>query len=57
MSELTPNWLKVSLENRFPSNSIQRKCKCGKVFNAKPADVRRGWAKSCSKSCAKARGE
>ena len=28
-------------------------CKCGKVFTARVADVRRGWAKSCSKSCAK----
>lgn len=28
------------------------KCKhCGKDFNAKPADVKRGWGKFCSKSC------
>lgn len=25
---------------------------CNKEFDAKPADVRRGWAKTCSKSCA-----
>ena len=27
-------------------------CECGKVFEARPADIKRGWAKSCSKSCA-----
>jgi len=32
----------------------ERKCKnksCGKAFNARTADVARGWAKFCSKSC------
>lgn len=29
------------------------KCKvCGKEFNARQADLDRGWAKCCSKSCA-----
>ena len=27
-------------------------CECGVVFEARPADIKRGWAKSCSKSCA-----
>ena len=27
-------------------------CKCGKEYKAKEADLKRGWAKSCSKSCA-----
>ena len=31
---------------------IERTCKCGQKFMAKEADVKRGWAKSCSKSCA-----
>ena len=33
---------------------VQRKCenkKCGKVFPARSADVKRGWARFCSKSC------
>lgn len=31
---------------------VERTCACGQKFMAKEADVRRGWAKSCSKSCA-----
>ena len=27
-------------------------CHCGKTFNAMKSDLKRGWAKSCSKSCA-----
>lgn len=34
------------------SSIIKVKCHCGKVFNARKADIDRGWAKSCSKSCA-----
>lgn len=31
---------------------VKRSCEeCGKAFNAKPADIRRGWAKFCSKRC------
>lgn len=31
---------------------VTRKCKnCGDPFMAREADVRRGWAKFCSKSC------
>lgn len=27
------------------------KCTCGKLFEARTADVKRGWGKFCSKSC------
>lgn len=31
---------------------VQRKCEnCGALFTARSADVKRGWAKFCSKSC------
>lgn len=31
---------------------IDRKCKCcGLVFSARVADVKRGWAQYCTKSC------
>lgn len=33
---------------------VERKChnkKCGKTFMARSADVKRGWARFCSKSC------
>lgn len=31
---------------------IERTCRCGNKFMARTADVKRGWGKSCSKSCA-----
>jgi hypothetical protein len=31
---------------------IKMTCKCGTVYEAREADVKRGWGKSCSKSCA-----
>ena len=38
--------------NAPKSQLIERSCKwCGKLFMAKRADVKRGWAKCCSKSC------
>ena len=38
--------------------TVERKCeRCGKAFQAKVADVKRGWAKCCSKSCAAAKRE
>ncbi len=37
--------------------TVQRTCACGTVFTAREADVKRGWAKSCSKSCAAKRRE
>jgi len=30
----------------------ERTCACGKRYMAREADLKRGWAKSCSKSCA-----
>jgi len=27
-------------------------CRCGKKFMARTTDIKRGWGKSCSKSCA-----
>lgn len=34
------------------SGVVMRKCKrCGIVFPAKKADVKRGWGKFCNKSC------
>jgi hypothetical protein len=33
-------------------SAIIRKCQCcGKEFSARSADVKRGWAKFCSKTC------
>lgn len=32
------------------------KCKCGKDYLARTADIKRGWGRSCSKSCAKLKG-
>ena len=31
---------------------IEKRCSCGKKYMAREADIKRGWAKSCSKSCA-----
>lgn len=31
---------------------IQQTCRCGKVYSARAADIKRGWGKSCSKECA-----
>ncbi len=33
------------------------KCHCGEVYLARNADLARGWALSCSKSCAAVRRE
>jgi hypothetical protein len=33
-------------------SSIQQTCKCGTVYFAREADLKRGWGKSCSKRCA-----
>ena len=32
--------------------TVEVACKCGTMFTARMADRKRGWAKSCSKSCA-----
>ena len=34
------------------SSMIRMKCKCGMVYEARKADIDRGWGRSCSKSCA-----
>ncbi len=34
------------------AGTVQVKCACGTMFTARVADRKRGWAKSCSKSCA-----
>lgn len=31
---------------------VEQICHCGKKFQARAADVKRGWGKCCSKSCA-----
>ena len=33
-------------------NMIKMTCRCGKTYEAREADVKRGWGKSCSKRCA-----
>lgn len=33
-------------------NTVDVVCRCGKTFTARVADRDRGWARSCSKSCA-----
>jgi hypothetical protein len=54
LKNTTPNFLKVSLNNRFPSQGKTQtmKCHCGGLYEARKADLARGWALSCSKSCA-----
>lgn len=32
---------------------VARKCHCGKAFQARAADVARGWGNYCSRACAK----
>ena len=35
------------------NSKVEAKCKCcGSLFIARSADIKRGWAKACSKSCA-----
>lgn len=41
----------------FTSSKVQMRCHCGKEYTAKVADLRRGWATSCSKRCAAIRRE
>lgn len=42
-----------SIKNyNFESSSQKMKCHCGEVYVARVADLKRGWALSCSKSCA-----
>ena len=42
----------MSAEKQTGSRFVDRFCaRCGKKFVAKKADVKRGWAKCCSKTC------
>jgi hypothetical protein len=57
LKNTTPNFLKVSIENRFPlrGKTQTMKCHCSNLYEARKADLSRGWALSCSKSCAATR--
>ena len=50
----TLNIVKQGIENRFPPRGETQtmKCHCGNLYEARKADLKRGWALSCSKSCA-----
>jgi hypothetical protein len=37
--------------------TVERICACGAKYTARLADIKRGWAKSCSKSCAATKRE
>lgn len=34
---------------------VKMECHCGKIYDAKSADLKRGWGYSCSKHCAAVR--
>ncbi len=36
---------------------VEMTCSCGKEYEARQADLKRGWGKSCSKSCASKKRE
>ena len=36
---------------------VTLKCHCGNHYDAREADIKRGWAKTCSKSCAAVKRE
>lgn len=43
---------KYKLDKNIPNSYIYKQCKhCGGGFVAKKADIKRGWAKFCSKEC------
>ncbi len=48
-----------NIKSKFPARGAkqQMKCHCGNEYAARKADLKRGWAKSCSKSCAATRRE
>lgn len=48
-----------NLKSKFAPRGTKQdmKCHCGKEYSARIADLKRGWAKSCSKSCAATRRE
>jgi hypothetical protein len=52
-----PKYFKESIKTRPPSRGETQtmKCHCGALYEARTADIKRGWAFSCSKSCAAVR--
>lgn len=38
--------------NSARGNKTQMTCSCGEIYFARNSDLKRGWGKSCSKSCA-----
>ena len=38
-------------------STVRMKCFCGVEYNARSADLKRGWAQTCSKSCAATKRE
>lgn len=62
VNDKKPSIQKSTIENvksKFEPRGVkqQMKCHCGNVYSARKADIKRGWAKSCSKSCAATRRE
>lgn len=54
-----PPGLSENLKSKFPVRGKKKKmkCHCGTIYEARQVDLKRGWAKSCSKSCAAIRRE
>lgn len=48
---------KIKINGIIKPTQQKMKCFCGNEYVAKKADLKRGWAKSCSKSCAATRRE
>jgi len=48
-----------NIKSKFEPRGVkqQMKCHCGSTYLARKTDLKRGWAKSCSKSCASIRRE
>jgi len=51
-SPKTPKTATVKPKNPPRGKTVALTCHCGSEYNARIADLKRGWAKSCSKSCA-----
>lgn len=56
-SKKTPNKKPIRSASRVEKKPVRGAkkevtCHCGKKFLARVADIKRGWGKSCSKSCA-----
>lgn len=54
-----PSLLSENLKSKFPARGVKQKmkCHCGNIYSARKTDLKRGWALSCSKSCAGVRRE